>query len=180
MKAKRIFTYKPSLSVAIFCIVSLSAGFLLGQTAPAPTWVTDDWSQHHLVFSNPGTMTNAVSTGTLAHWSSITNDLRYQIQQRNRSGTQQAAAATPGWVVATPTPISSAKGKLKKDWSEPLGNAASLIGIIGALTSSSIGSSSTLTVDGVTFDASPPTPATGTLTMGAARQRTAQPSLLAA
>lgn len=163
MKAKRIFTYKPSLSVAIFCIVSLSAGFLLGQTAPAPTWVTDDWSQHHLVFSNPGTMTNAVSTGTLAHWSSITNDLRYQIQQRKRSGTQQAAAATPGWVVATPTPIPTPKGQLKKDWSTTLsGVVATLTGTVGTLSTSSIGGSSTLTVDGVTFDASPPTAATAT------------------
>src|SRR5208337_46706 len=45
----------------------------------------DDWTHHHLVFSNPGARDDAVRNGTLDRWSRITNDPRYQLQSAKRT-----------------------------------------------------------------------------------------------
>lgn len=141
--------------------------------------IPQDWSHHHLVFSNPGTEEDAIANGTHDRWLSIVNDPRYIIQQLKRhaaqgpaamdiSSTEQTAqAAASAGVAATqdPTPAAkSKKSKMKKDWSESLGSgtAATLACQVGALNSSTISGSSTLTVDGVTFHASPPTAASAT------------------
>ena len=107
----------------------------------------DDWSNHHLVFSNPGTLADAMRTGTVDRWYKIVNDPRYQNELRRRSLSARPQAVKGPHAV-------------KKDWSEALtsaGVAANLTAAIATLGSSDISSSSTLTVDGVTFDASPPT-----------------------
>ena len=137
----------------------------------------DDWSHHHLVFSNPGTEEEAFANGTHDRWLSIVNDPRYIIQQLKRRAAQGPAAtdiasteetaqaenaASAEKIAAThdPTPAAKPKkSKISKDWSTNLGSgtAATLTGVVGALNSSSISGSSTLAVDGVTFDASPPT-----------------------
>ena len=41
------------------------------QTTAKPLGVVDDWSFHHLVFSNPGTLADAMRTGTVDRWSKI-------------------------------------------------------------------------------------------------------------
>src|ERR1035441_2698450 len=118
--------------------------------------VPNDWSHHHLVFSNPGTEEDAIANGTHDRWLSIVNDPRYIVQQLKRRAAQGPAAADIASieeVAATqnPTPAakSKKKSKLKKDWSEPLGSgaAATLTGVVGTLSSSTISGSSTLTVD---------------------------------
>ena len=129
--------------------------------------VPQDWSHHHLVFSNPGTEEDAIANGTHDRWLSIVNDPRYIIQRLKRraaqgpaatdiasiEGTAQAEnAASAERIAATqgPTPAAkSKKSKMKKDWSEPLGSgaAATLTGVVGTLNSSTISGSSTLTVD---------------------------------
>lgn len=148
--------------------------------------IPEDWSHHHLVFSNPGTEEAAVANGTHDRWLSIVNDPRYIIQQLMRRAalgpaatdiaiieeTAQAEDAASAERIAAaqdPTPAAkSKKSKISKDWSTNLGSgtAATLTGVVGALNSSSISGSSTLAVDSVTFDASPPVPEVGTLTMG--------------
>ena len=148
--------------------------------------VPNDWSHHHLVFSNPGTEQDAIANGTHDRWLSIVNDPRYIIQQLKRRAAQGPAAADIASIEETaqaqnaasaeriaatqdPTPAAKRKkSKMKKDWTEPLGSgaAATLTGVVGTLSSSTISGSSTLTVDGVTFHASPPTAATGSITVG--------------
>src|SRR5208283_4234588 len=84
------------------------------------------------------------------------NDPRYQNEQRRRNLVQ-----SPQWRIATTSPI--------RDWSEPLtsaGVAATLTAALATPNSSTVGSSSTLTVDGVTFHASAPTPETATIKFG--------------
>jgi hypothetical protein len=145
--------------------------------------VPQDWSHHHLVFSNPGTEEDAIANGTHDHWLSIVNDPRYIIQQLKRRAAQGPAAAdiasteqtaqaenvaSAERIAATQNPTPAAKlkkSKIRKDWSESLGSgtAATLTGVVGTLSSSTISGSSTLTVDGVTFDASPPTAAAGSV-----------------
>ena len=127
------------------------------QASASPAGVVDDWSYHHLVFSNPGTLANAMRNGTAQQWYNIVNDPRYQNEQRKHS-----LSASPQWRIATTSPI--------RDWSQSLtaaGVAATLTATLATPGSSNVSSSSTLTVDGVTFRASPPTSETATIKFSA-------------
>lgn len=129
------------------------------QSNAEPPGVVDDWTHHHLVYSSPGTFADAMRNGTVERWHKIVNDPRYQMEQRRRSLGQRPLAK-------------AGNNPIKKDWSEAItsaGVAATLTGLVGALNSSSIGSSSTFSLDGVTFHASPPTSETATITFGSTK-----------
>ena len=92
----------------------------------------DDWTHHHLVFSNPGTRDDAVKRGTLDQWQKITNDPRYQLQQAKRTFGTRPVIADPdlgfgpggSWgrnPVPRPgrLPINLFGNGVKKDWSTP-------------------------------------------------------------
>ena len=136
----------------------------------------DDWSHHHMVFSNPGTRDDAVKNNKLDQWQKVNNDLRYQLQQGKRNvGTRPVVVdgsdrngndhsrdgskdhgkgAKPGKGTAS---------DLTRDWSQVLGGGTSVIGTVTSLTSGNItGGTSGVSMDGVTFLASPPTPETQT------------------
>jgi len=53
----------------------------------------DDWSHHHLVFSNPGTEEEAIQKGTYDDWLRIVNHPRYIMQQLKRRSPAQGPAA---------------------------------------------------------------------------------------
>jgi hypothetical protein len=53
----------------------------------------DDWSHHHLVFSNPGTEQDAVQKGTYDEWLRVVNEPRYIMQQLKRRSPAQGPAA---------------------------------------------------------------------------------------
>jgi hypothetical protein len=55
--------------------------------------VPEDWSHHHLVFSNPGTEEDAIANGTHDRWLKIVNDPRYILQQMKRSSGAKTLAA---------------------------------------------------------------------------------------
>ena len=73
----------------------------------------DDWTHHHLVFSNPGARDDAVKSGKLERWQEITNDPRYQLQQAKRTfGTRPVIADPdpgfgPGGLESEPFPAGS-------------------------------------------------------------------------
>ena len=48
--------------------------------------IVDDWSHHHLIFSNPGTMQDAIRNGTYEKWRQIVSDPRYRVQWIKRYG----------------------------------------------------------------------------------------------
>ena len=88
--------------------------------------VTEDWSNHHLIFSDPGTEEDAIANGTHDRWLKIVNDPRYILQQIKRSSGVKALA-DPGIASLMPLPKTEPtkkakpkKGKLKKDWTETL------------------------------------------------------------
>jgi hypothetical protein len=56
--------------------------------------VVEDWTSHHVVFSDPGTLMNAIMNGKRERWEKITNDPRYQMQQIRRNAGVSANAAT--------------------------------------------------------------------------------------
>ena len=71
----------------------------------------EDWSSHHLVFSNPGTEQDARQRGEHGKWLRITNDERYRMQRRRRS----APPRWGGW--------GRDESSIKRDWSMLLGTA---------------------------------------------------------
>lgn len=86
--------------------------------------VPNDWSNHHLVFSNPGTEEDAIANGTHDHWLNIVNDPRYILQQMKRSsGVKTLADPEIASLEPAAKTESTKKGKrtkIKKDWSQPL------------------------------------------------------------
>jgi hypothetical protein len=74
------------ITMLIFAALSIP---MLGQDAPSASplsgGVVEDWSHHHLIFSNPGTEAEALAHGTYSRWWKIVNDPRYALQQAKRS-----------------------------------------------------------------------------------------------
>ena len=151
--------------VAVAFLGLIGVGVMIfAQEAPTQKMgVVDDWTHHHLVFSNPGTAAEAIKNGTIEQWYSVTHDPRYQLQQFKRSLTQRAVApavsAAPAdfasrlaaVMAAKPTPDSKPKrNPIKKDWSTGLGTASA------TQTGTFIGSSGTgnVVVNGTTLTAS--------------------------
>jgi len=91
--------------------------------------IPDDWTTHHLVFSNPGTEQEALESGRVDRWRTIVNDPRFTLQQIKRGTAATSldadvsaaapAAATSGRGPGTQGP-GSTKSAVKKDWSEGL------------------------------------------------------------
>ncbi len=94
--------------LAIFC----STAAMSGQEGPAlseersataqesitvgPAQITglpEDWTHHHVVFSNPGTEQEALNNGTYDKWLKVVNDPRYILQQLKQRATVQGPAA---------------------------------------------------------------------------------------
>ena len=82
--------------------------------------VTEDWSNHHLIFSNPGTEEDAIAKGTHDRWLKIVNDPRYILQQMKRSTGMKTLDPAPARLGPTAKTVSKNKGNLKKDWAEDL------------------------------------------------------------
>jgi hypothetical protein len=107
------------------------------------TGLPDDWTFHHLVFSNPGTQAEATAKGKSEEWFRIVNDPRYLIQQLKRGAPAQGPAApdvasieTTEQAVNAPsaealtsgstaaTAVTRGKEKINKDWSMSMGSGA--------------------------------------------------------
>ena len=151
---------------------------MTGQQAPQQgVGYVDDWTHHHLVFSNPGTAADALRNGTLEQWYKINNDPRYRLQQLKRSAVNRALAAAPDFAarqaimdtasrkpIPTPTPIPVKGNPIKKDWSQTLdGSYATQTGTV---LSNGAASGSTISVNSKTISASVPGTASATLTVG--------------
>ncbi len=88
-------------------IFGLTVGFLSafglqaqGQTGPSVTvgnlqlrGVPDDWSHHHVMFSNPGTEQDAIQSGHYAEWQKSVKEPRYVLQQMKRNLPVQGPSA---------------------------------------------------------------------------------------
>jgi hypothetical protein len=86
--------------------------------------MVDDWSFHHLVFSNPGAYEQvAKDPAAYSRWLNIQYDTRYILQQSKRTATANLTAAM---LRLLPKPKPKPKPQppevsLKRDWSVPLG-----------------------------------------------------------
>jgi len=166
------------LAVALVTVMGLTV-LTTGQEIPGQSAaLIDDWTHHHLVFSNPGTEADAIKNGRYEHWYNITHDPRYQLQQLKRSHPQPSvapaarrapadfasrlAAAMAAKPSPAPKPIRAPKPKgnpVKNDWSVDLNGPSA----VGTITSNNGSSSSSVTIGNTTLNASPPTAETATL-----------------
>jgi hypothetical protein len=110
----------------------------------------EDWSSHHVVFSNPGTEQEARQRGEYDKWLRIVNDERYMMQRRRRS----APPRWGGW--------GHDESSIKRDWSMLLGTsiAANATGTFSGEPDST--SSLTITAGVGTIKLSAATTGTGT------------------
>ncbi len=148
----------------------------------------DDWTHHHLVFSNPGTEEEAIQNGTHERWLKVVNDPRYILQQLRRRAPAQGPYAeyvdrmnemarsqeTAGGedlsedqlqdslgLVKDSIPSSGRPKGIHHDWSTAMDGAAAVgTGAVGTLSSTSISGSSSITIgSSTTLTASAPTAA---------------------
>jgi hypothetical protein len=98
------------------------------------TGLPDDWSHHHLIFSNPGTAEDARNAGRYDQWLKITTNPRYLIQQLKRGIPAQGpfgAEVARLQAMRAQDPVSGdppgkKKKKLRRDWSEDMGGNGSV------------------------------------------------------
>jgi hypothetical protein len=92
--------FKPLFLGLAFVAASLYCRPMQAQSAPAIhvggaeiTGVPDDWSHHHVIFSNPGTEQEAIQGDHYEEWQKTVNDPRYVIQQLKKNLPVQGPAA---------------------------------------------------------------------------------------
>jgi hypothetical protein len=79
-------------SALIWCRFGLAAlgiaAFGLAISAPAARsqGIPEDWADRHAVFSNPGSITDAVNSGSVEKWYKIVSNPRFMAQTRKRRG----------------------------------------------------------------------------------------------
>jgi len=204
--AAAIFTFVAGLTVFMFGqqhgrIVAPNSGMNVPILSHGPQQefelqgLPDDWSFHHLNFTDPGTEEEATKVGAHEEWLRVVNNPRYVIQQLRRRqpargpwaqyvDRMNATALSNGRAVGVDSnsgqgqdaaqslrasPPARNRGSISRDWSMALnGAAASFTASVAAPASGNITSSSTLAVDGVTFHASPPVAEVATISVGTA------------
>jgi len=71
--------------------------------------VADDWTHHHVVFSDPGSALEAMRSGNYGRWYKIVNEPRFGLQQTKRNAARAARQLPPGLAVADASPPDSAE-----------------------------------------------------------------------
>jgi len=149
MKCASVTLFKLSM-IALTPVTLAACGIpMWSQDGPAVTvgnlqitGAPEDWSHHHVVFSNPGTEEESFRNGTHEKWIRIVNDPRYLIQQTKRHQAAQQPKTSSDAVgnsanpagerhedrdvsgVVSEEPVSREsnlkKPGIKKDWNEAL------------------------------------------------------------
>ncbi len=94
MKTASPLFFRPfTTPVLIGMLVALTASISNHDSQPPKNGVADDWTHHHLIFSNPGSAEDAVKNGSHGRWFNIVNDPRFKVQQIKRSSMAKAGPA---------------------------------------------------------------------------------------
>ena len=105
----RVFRISSAIAIAAALIIPAA-----GQN-PHRQGVPEDWSHQHLIFSNPGTIVDALKNGKLNEWNAIQKDPRFILQQTKRNAVQNVASPTNGSKTQPPPAVT-------RDWNVPLGS----------------------------------------------------------
>jgi len=122
VKVKRSFFSAVLLSLAAIGGVFLMLSPVVAQrNSMVRMWgVPDDWTHHHLIFSDPGSFADAVNHGSFERWYKVVTDPRFVIQQAKRAGR--------GTGIDGERRGRRRKSPLHNDWTMSLGSG----GIVGA------------------------------------------------
>jgi hypothetical protein len=126
MDAQKSSFYKFSLAAVIFCIALISSVLITAQ--PPSTHhpgVPEDWSYHHLIFSNPGTYEQAIARGTYSQWIKFRYDTRFILQQMKRSAAPRGLSPQAGTAGAG-VHAHAAATPLSQDWTMDMGSGATV------------------------------------------------------
>jgi hypothetical protein len=127
---------RPAFPASLWVVSVLSAVFactvlMCSQQAQAQRiGFPEDWSHHHVVFSNPGTFRRAIENGAFEKWDRIANDPRFVHQQMRRNAAVSWPSLSATGVEQTAEAEASASARkpkqepIKKDWSMTLGSGA--------------------------------------------------------
>jgi hypothetical protein len=113
--------------VAVYLVFAMAVdAIVFGQEVQVPgTGFPEDWSQKHLIFSDPGTFREAQERGEFGRWTKIVNDPRflYQHMQRNIAPITGPSLTTNDANLASGSEASAADkgGRLHRDWNVSLG-----------------------------------------------------------
>jgi hypothetical protein len=138
----------------------------------------DDWTHHHVVFTNPQGEKQALESGNYDTWLGIVNDPRFTLQQVKRSAGAKTLEGTGPFPAGPPSAevlredvpdvmlgpkkllrIRRASHPLKKDWNVAIGGVAA--SGTGTIATNNASGTSTVTIDGQTMTGSAPTAAIG-------------------
>ena len=79
--------------LAIILLAAWCTQLSSGQQPPVVRMgAPDDWTHHHLIFSNPGTAAEAMQRGDYFHWVKVVNDPRFILQQAKRAAAARSGA----------------------------------------------------------------------------------------
>ncbi len=148
--------------ITVACLVMLAAGTKVAVAQdPSDSQKTpylDDWTHHHLVYSNAGSREDAVKHGRQEEWDRITHDPRYQLQQGKRShgGRPVMAAPDEEWRRDRDRDRdhdrnNQSAGAIEKDWSTPLSTGPTAASASGSFSAAPTGGSLTITGGGNTL-----------------------------
>lgn len=85
-------------------VLAWSISFALAQQNQIYGGVIEDWTHHHVVFSNPGSLVDAIRNGRRAEWENIIGDPRYRLQWIKRYATPPEWHATDQFHPRHPAP----------------------------------------------------------------------------
>ncbi|AEU35824.1 hypothetical protein [Granulicella mallensis] len=80
----------PAVAALLAACITMSAP--AQQNPPPGGHLVDDWTHHHVIFSDPGTEQDAIKKGRHAEWLRIVNDPRYRMQQIRRAAEARQAS----------------------------------------------------------------------------------------
>jgi hypothetical protein len=113
-KQDRAWRFRLILPLVGLAVAAIAVCPLIGQQGP--TGAPEDWSHHHLVFSNPGTYVGSIRTGSFDKWYKVASDPRFNFQQLRRGGAPGGGHG-PIYIYRTNGTT------LQRDWSQALGGA---------------------------------------------------------
>lgn len=165
MKRLREFLRRGSCIVTTGLLAACAMAQVLAQQVQNTNrGVVDDWTHHHVLFSNPGTRQDAITNGRREEWQRIVTDSRYGMQWIRRygalNGQTTETVGIPERPLGEPSfPIfgggngENKKEPLQGDWAVTLGasNASVAIGMYTAKFSFSTTSTPSCTNDFVVF-----------------------------
>jgi hypothetical protein len=83
-----------AMLAAMLCVTDAGVSRAAGAEGP----VVDDWTHHRLVFSDPGTLSDAIRGGRVGEWLHVMNDPRFALQQRKRRAALEGGPRFDEWM----------------------------------------------------------------------------------